>query len=119
METSKASLDKALNNLVKLKMSLFNAGDWTGWPLKVPSNTNHSMILGKKRGLKPFLKAAVAVTPMLIKIPTTVQEHQFLWSFLYNLNTGLHPVVTVITFNTFCGFRKYKEEHSRIQNIQV
>ncbi|KAK4829894.1 hypothetical protein QYF61_007286 [Mycteria americana] len=46
LETFKVRLDGALSNLIQLKMSLLIAGGgWTRWPLKVPSNPNHSMIL--------------------------------------------------------------------------
>jgi len=40
-----ARLDGALSNLTQLKMSLPMAGRWTGWPLKVPPNPTHSMVL--------------------------------------------------------------------------
>jgi len=43
LEIFQARLDRALSNLIHWKMSL-QAG-WTRWPLKVPSNQNHSMIL--------------------------------------------------------------------------
>ena len=36
---------EALSNLIYLKMSLIVAGGWSRWPLKVPSNPYHSMIL--------------------------------------------------------------------------
>jgi len=44
--TFKVRLDGALSNLAWLKMSLLTAGGWTAWPLKVPSNPDHSVILG-------------------------------------------------------------------------
>ena len=44
-ETFQVRLDRALSNLIELKMSLLTAGDWTRCPLKIPSNLNHSMIL--------------------------------------------------------------------------
>jgi len=43
--TFKARLDRALSNLIQLKLSLLTAGGWTRWPLKVPSNQNHSVSL--------------------------------------------------------------------------
>lgn len=36
---------RALNKLVKLLVSLFIAGSWTRWPLRVSSNSNNSMIV--------------------------------------------------------------------------
>jgi len=46
LEAFKVRLDGVLSNLIWLKMSLLTAGEgWTIWPLKVPSNPNHSMIL--------------------------------------------------------------------------
>ena len=44
LEAFKARLDGALSNLIGLKVALFAAGGWTGWPLKVPSHSNHSVI---------------------------------------------------------------------------
>jgi len=44
LETSQARLDGALSSLIQLKMSLLTAGGWARWPLKVPPNSNHSMI---------------------------------------------------------------------------
>jgi len=44
LETFKVRLDRALRDLVQLKMSLLMAGGWTGWPSKVPSNPNSAMI---------------------------------------------------------------------------
>jgi len=43
--TLKVRLDRALSNLVWLKMSLLTAGGWSRWALKVPSNPNHSVSL--------------------------------------------------------------------------
>ena len=43
--TSQARLDGALSTLTQLEMSLLAAGGWTGWPGKVPSHPNPSMIL--------------------------------------------------------------------------
>ncbi|KAK4819750.1 hypothetical protein QYF61_010885, partial [Mycteria americana] len=45
LETFKVRLDGALSNLLWLKNSLLLQGGWTGWPSKVPSHPNHSMIL--------------------------------------------------------------------------
>jgi len=41
----KARLDGALSNLVWWEMSLLMAGGWNQMSFKVPSNTNHSVIL--------------------------------------------------------------------------
>jgi len=41
----KARLDGALSNLVWWKVSLPMAGGWNRMIYKIPSNTNHSMIL--------------------------------------------------------------------------
>ena len=45
MKTFKGSWDGALSTLIHLKMSLLTAGGWARWPLKVPSNPNHPVIL--------------------------------------------------------------------------
>ena len=45
LETSQARLDGARSSLIQLKMSLLTAGGWTGWPLKVPSHPNQSVVL--------------------------------------------------------------------------
>jgi len=45
LETLKARFEGALGNLIQVKMSLLTAGGWAGWPLEVPSNPNHSVIL--------------------------------------------------------------------------
>lgn len=45
LQVFKARLDEALSNLVLWKMSLPTAGCWNKRVFKVPSNTNHSMIL--------------------------------------------------------------------------
>jgi len=45
LATFKARLDRALSNVVWLKMSLLTAGGLARWPLKVPSNPRPSMIL--------------------------------------------------------------------------
>ena len=45
LDTFKARLDGALSNLVWLKISLLTVRDWARWPLKVPFNSKHSMIL--------------------------------------------------------------------------
>lgn len=45
-EVFKARLDRAWNNLVKCKISLPMAGGWNDMISNVPSNSNHSMILG-------------------------------------------------------------------------
>jgi len=44
--TSKARLDGALSDLVRLKMALLTAGGWTGWALKVPTHPNRSVVPG-------------------------------------------------------------------------
>jgi len=45
LESFQARLDRALSSLTQLKMSLLIAGGWSRWPLKLPSNTDHSVIL--------------------------------------------------------------------------
>jgi len=45
LEAFKARLDRALSNLVWVEMSLLTAGGWARGPLKVPSNSKHSIIL--------------------------------------------------------------------------
>jgi len=45
LETFKAGLDEALSDLINLKMSLLTTGIWARWPLKIPSNPKHSVIL--------------------------------------------------------------------------
>ena len=45
LETSKARLDGALSSLIRWKLSLLTAGVWAGWPSKVPSHPNYSVIL--------------------------------------------------------------------------
>ena len=44
-EVFKARLDEALGNLVWWKIALLIAGGWNRMIFKVPSNTNHSVIL--------------------------------------------------------------------------
>jgi len=55
LEAFKARLDGAVSNLVLREVSLPIAGGWNEMVLKVPSNTNHSVILisrvfAKKKG---------------------------------------------------------------------
>lgn len=45
LEMFKAMLDRALSNLVWCKVSLTVAGGWTGWSVKVPSDSNQSVIM--------------------------------------------------------------------------
>jgi len=45
LKAFQARLDGALSNLVWVEMSLLTAGGWTGWPGKVPSHPNCSVIL--------------------------------------------------------------------------
>jgi len=45
LEPFQARLDGALSTLMQLQMSLLAAGGWDRWPLKVPSNTDHSVVV--------------------------------------------------------------------------
>jgi len=45
METFKMTLDRALSNLLELKMSLLITRGWIKWSLNVPSNPNYFMIV--------------------------------------------------------------------------
>lgn len=44
LRTFKAGLGGAWSTLIRWKVSLLTAEGWTGWPLEVPSNPNHSQI---------------------------------------------------------------------------
>jgi len=44
LEPFQARLDGALSTLIWLEMSLPMAGGWTGWPGKVPSHPNQSVV---------------------------------------------------------------------------
>jgi len=59
LETFKVRLSGALSSLIQLKMDLSLQGCWTRWPLKVPSKTNHSMILWPHKGSREAGKGPV------------------------------------------------------------
>ena len=63
----KARLDRALSNLIWLKMPLLIAGGWATWPFKVTSNPNYSMILGNScnshNSLQPLVPQISYISP--------------------------------------------------------